>query len=89
LTNPTTFAVALKYTPGEDRAPRVIAKGKRLVAERIKEIAAEHDIPVIENKPLARRLFAICDVGSAVPGELYRAVAEVLAFVFRHRRKSA
>jgi flagellar biosynthesis protein FlhB len=89
LTNPTTLAVALKYKPGEDRAPRIIAKGKRLMAERIKSIAAEHDIPVIENKPLARRLFAICDVGSTVPGELYRAVAEVLAFVFRQRRKSA
>jgi flagellar biosynthesis protein FlhB len=89
LTNPTTYAVALKYDADRHHAPFVVAKGKRLMAERIKAIAAEHSIPVIENKPLARRLFTLCDVGAVVPGELYKAVAEVLAFVFRQRRRQA
>ncbi|MFZ5981432.1 MAG: flagellar biosynthesis protein FlhB [Candidatus Zixiibacteriota bacterium] len=87
LTNPTHLAVALKYDPGEMQAPQVVAKGERLLAERIKKIAYEHNIPVIENKPLARALFKMCNVGQFVPGSLYRAVAEVLAYVYRMKGK--
>jgi len=87
LTNPTELAVALKYEPENMSAPFVVAKGERLIAQKIKEIAIEHDIPVIEDKPLARALFRMCDVGQAVPHNLYRAVAEVLAYVYRLRGK--
>ena len=90
VTNPIHLAVALKYDPATMRAPRVIAKGRRKVAQRIKDLARENGIPVVENVPLARGLFKACDVGMEVPGELYRAVAELLAWVFRSReRRSA
>ncbi len=89
VANPIHLAVALQYDPAQMRAPRVIAKGRRLVAQRIKDIAREHGIPVIEDKPLARSLFKACAVGAEVPGELYRAVAELLAFVYRLKRRSA
>jgi flagellar biosynthetic protein FlhB len=88
VTNPTHLAVALKYDPQEMAAPLVVAKGERLIAERIKEIAYEHDIPVIEDKPLARALFKMCEVGQFVPANLYRAVAEVLAYVYRLKGKT-
>jgi flagellar biosynthetic protein FlhB len=87
LTNPTEIAVALKYEPEEMSAPYVVAKGERLIAQRIKEIAEEHDIPIMEDKPLARALFKMCDVGQMVPANLYRAVAEVLAYVYRLKGK--
>ncbi|MBN2227401.1 MAG: flagellar biosynthesis protein FlhB [candidate division Zixibacteria bacterium] len=83
ITNPTHLAVALKYKPDYMDAPMVIAKGQRLVAQRIKEIAKDAGVPIVENKPLARALFELCDVGSYVPAKLYRAVAEVLAYVYR------
>lgn len=82
ITNPTHFAIAIKYGPGMD-APMVIAKGERLIAQQIKKAAREHGVPTIENKPLAQALFKSCQVGQAVPPELYKAVAEVLAFVYR------
>ena len=82
VTNPTHFAVALKYDQG-DVAPRVVAKGKDLVAQTIKRIAREHRVPVIENKPLARALHREVEVGAYIPDALYRAVAEVLAYVYR------
>jgi flagellar biosynthetic protein FlhB len=82
ITNPTHLAVALKYEPEEMYAPEVVAKGQRLVAERIKEIAREHGVPIVENKPLARALFKAVDVGQQVPAHLYEAVAEVLALVW-------
>jgi flagellar biosynthetic protein FlhB len=85
VTNPTHIAIALKYEADKMDAPMVVAKGERLLAERIKEIALESDVPVVENKPLARALFKMCDVGSYVPAKLYRAVAEVLAYVYRLR----
>lgn len=88
LTNPTHLAVALKYDTEDMAAPLVVAKGERLIAEKIKEIAYEHDIPVIEDKPLARALFKMCDVGQFVPANLYRAVAEVLAYVYRLKGKT-
>jgi flagellar biosynthesis protein FlhB len=83
VTNPTHIAVALKYNKSEMDAPMVVAKGERLIAEKIKEIAEHNQVPIIENKPLARALFKICDIGSYVPSHLYRAVAEVLAYVYR------
>jgi len=83
VTNPTHFAVALRYESGTMSAPRVVAKGQRLVAERIKRIAREHDVPVVEDKPLARALFRMAPVGAEIPAELFRAVAEVLGYVYR------
>ena len=90
ITNPTHYAVALSYEQGMV-APTVIAKGQDLVAQRIKEIGREARVPIIENKPLARTLYAAVQVGDAVPQELYQAVAEVLAYVYRlkHARRGA
>lgn len=87
VTNPTHFAIAIKYKVGEDPAPRVIAKGSDLLAQRIKVIAKQHEVPTVENRPLARTLYATVEVGKTVPPELYQAVAEVLAFVYSMRRE--
>ena len=89
VTNPTHFAVALQYSKGMP-APRVAAKGQDLVARRIKDIAREAHVPIVENRPLARALYASTEVGDLVPAELYQAVAEVLAYVYRlkHRRRA-
>ncbi|MBI3887300.1 MAG: EscU/YscU/HrcU family type III secretion system export apparatus switch protein [Opitutae bacterium] len=86
LTNPTHYAVALKYERGLDRAPVVLAKGADQFARRIKALAAEHGVPVVENKPVARLLFGLGKVGEAIPAELYQAVAEILAVVYRTHR---
>lgn len=86
VTNPTHFAVALKYERGTDKAPVVLAKGENRFAQRIKAIAAEHGVPMVENKPVARLLFAMGKVGETIPGELYQAVAEILAVVYRTHR---
>lgn len=86
VTNPDHIAVALSYDAGEMAAPRVVAKGAGFVAQKIKEIAAEHRIPIIENKPLARLLFKAVEVGQEIHESLYRAVAEVLAYVYKLRR---
>lgn len=86
ITNPTHFAVALKYSSGMV-APLVVAKGQDLVALRIKEIAREAAVEIVENKPLARALYAAADVGDIVPPELYKSVAEVLAYVYRLKPK--
>jgi flagellar biosynthetic protein FlhB len=83
ITNPTHIAVAVKYDHDVMAAPQVVAKGERLVAEKIKKIALVHDIPIVEDRPLARALFKMCEVGDLVPQKLYRAVAEVLAYVYR------
>lgn len=90
ITNPTHYAVALSYEQGMV-APTVVAKGQDLVAQRIKEIGRDAHVPIIENKPLARTLYAAVQVGDAVPHELYQAVAEVLAYVYRlkHARRGA
>lgn len=87
ITNPTHFAVAIKYDPQVADAPIVIAKGQDYLAARIKEAAAENNIEIVENKPLARMLYANVEVGAMVPPELYQAVAEVLAFVYRLKGK--
>ena len=82
ITNPTHFAVALKYEMSMD-APVVVAKGQNLLAQEIKEIARWNDIPVLENPPLAQTLYRTVEVGQSIPAELYAVVAEILAFVFR------
>jgi len=87
ITNPVTLAVALKYDQHSMRAPTVVAKGARLVAEKIKEIARANDIPIVENKPLAQILFKTVEVGTEIPAHLYKAVAEVLAYVYRLKNK--
>ena len=87
ITNPIHLAVAIKYDRSKDNAPVVVAKGARKVAERIKAIAAEHNIPIVENKPLAQALFKTVEIGKQIPLELYKAVAEVLAYVYRLKKK--
>lgn len=87
ITNPTHYAVAIKYDPDVSEAPLVIAKGEDYLAAKIKEIARENHIEIVENKPLARMLYANVDVGQAIPPELYQAVAEVLAFVYHLQGK--
>ena len=90
VTNPTHYAIALSYQQGMS-APLVVAKGQDLVAQRIKEIAREARVPIIENKPLARASYAAVQIGDVIPQELYQAVAEVLAYVYRlkHARRGA
>lgn len=83
ITNPTHFAVAIRYDASEAPAPRVLAKGADYLAQRIKDIARENNVEIVENKPLARMLYANVEVGQEVPPELYQAVAEVLAMVYK------
>lgn len=87
ITNPTHFSVALKYNPDEMAAPVVVAKGIDEVAFRIREVAKEHDIIVMENPPLARVLYDTVDVDAPIPEEHYRAVAEIISFVFKQKGK--
>ena len=87
ITNPTHYAVAIKYDPAVSDAPLVIAKGQDFLAQKIKEIARENKVEIVENKPLARMLYANVEIGEAVPPELYQAVAEVLAFVYHLQGK--
>jgi flagellar biosynthetic protein FlhB len=82
VTNPTHFAIALKYDGDKMNAPRVVAKGADFLALKIREIAAEHGIPIIERPPLARALYKLCEVGHEIPEQFYSAVAEILAYVF-------
>ena len=90
VTNPTHYAIAIKYDSDTMRAPKVIAKGADFMAMRIRQIAALHEIPIVERKPLARALFAAVDIGQEVPAEHYAAIAEILAYVYRlGERKSA
>lgn len=86
LTNPTHYAVALRYIRGSDKAPVVLAKGERLFAQRIKAVAKQFGVPMVENKPVARMLFKYGKVGKAIPVELYQAVAEILAYVYKSHR---
>jgi flagellar biosynthetic protein FlhB len=85
VTNPTHVAVALRYERGVTAAPRVVAKGEGFVAERIKELARRHGVPVVERRPLARALFKAVAIGQEIPRELFYVVAEVLAYVYRLR----
>ena len=87
ITNPTHFAVAIKYDAETSKAPVVLAKGEDYLAQKIKEAAREHHIEIVENKPLARMLYANVDIGQEIPPELYQAVAEILAMVYNMREK--
>ncbi len=87
ITNPTHYAVAIKYDAEEADAPIVVAKGADYLAQKIKETARENDVEIVENKPLARMLYANVEVGELVPPELYKAVAEVLAYVYHLKGK--
>jgi flagellar biosynthetic protein FlhB len=88
VTNPTHYAVALEYKPDKMPAPRVVAKGRNWLAQKIKEVGREHDIPTVENVPLARALYRIVEIEQEIPMELYKAVAEVLAYVYKIRKQS-
>jgi len=93
VTNPTEYAIALKYDGDAMHAPRVVAKGQGPMAKRIREIAIAHGIPILERKPLARALYKVVEVGQEIPEEFYAAVAEILAYVYelsgKLRKKSA
>lgn len=82
ITNPTFIAIAIRYEQGVDQAPVVVAKGKRVMAERIRDVARENDIPIVEDKPLARGLFELVEPGEQIPEEFFAAVAEILAYVY-------
>lgn len=83
IVNPTHFSVAIRYEMESMAAPRVLAKGKNYLALRIRQIALEHEVPIVENQPLAQALYKSADVGQEIPPHLYRAVAEVLAYIYR------
>lgn len=82
ITNPTHIAIAIKYDKDVYPAPYLLAKGVDLIAENIKNIGKKHSVPVIENKPLAKALYASVEIGDLIPENLYEAVAEVLAYVY-------
>jgi len=88
VTNPTHYAVAIRYNREEDRAPKVVAKGTDHLAQRIKEIARENDVMVVENKPLARQLYADVEVEQEIPEKLYKAVIELLVYVYKTKGKN-
>lgn len=86
ITNPTHYAVALKYDMHKDPAPTVIAKGVDELAQKIKEVAKKNNIPIQENRELARALYKMCDVGDKIPGSLFKSVAEILAYVYNLKK---
>jgi flagellar biosynthetic protein FlhB len=85
ITNPTHYAVALSYRMESMEAPRVVAKGVGFLALKIKELAQQHDVPMVENKILAQTLYKTVDIGEYIPASLYRAVAEILAYIYKAR----
>jgi flagellar biosynthetic protein FlhB len=87
ITNPTHFAVALKYDPTKMNAPKMIAKGRNHLALKIREIAEKHNIPIVEDPPLARALYRNMEINQEVPEEFFQTVAEVLAYVYRMKNK--
>ena len=87
ITNPTHYAVALKYDEKKSRAPVVIAKGQDYIARKIKEIAIENKVEIVENKPLAQSLYTLCEIDDEIPPDLYQAVADILVFVYRQKGK--
>ena len=89
ITNPTFLAIAIRYEQGMDQAPVVVAKGKRLIAERIRDEARKHDIPIVEDKPLARGLYDLAEPGDEIPQEFFAAVAEILAYVYSLKGRTA
>jgi flagellar biosynthetic protein FlhB len=89
VTNPTYIAIALRYEPAENDSPVVVAKGKRLIAAKIKQVAVENGIPIVEDKPLARGMYDKVTVGFPIPAEFFTAVAEIMAYVYRLTHKMA
>jgi flagellar biosynthetic protein FlhB len=89
VTNPSFIAIAIRYDQKKDVAPFVVAKGKRLIAERIKKIAVENDIPIVEDKPLARSMFDVVQAGEELPSEFFGPVAEILAYVYNLKPQEA
>jgi len=89
ITNPTHFSIAIKYDTKNDAAPVVVAKGQNEIALKIREIAKESNVPLVEDKPLARTLYKTVDVGQLIPASLYKAVAEILAYVFKLKGKTS
>ena len=87
ITNPTHFAVALKYDEEVSSAPVVIAKGQDYIARKIKEVAIENNIEIVENQPLAQSLYTLCEIDDEIPADFYQAVADILVFVYRHKGK--
>ena len=87
ITNPTHYAVALKYDDAVSSAPVVIAKGQDYIARKIKEVALEHNVEIVENKPLAQSLYTLCEIDDEIPADLYQAVADILVFVYRQKGK--
>jgi flagellar biosynthesis protein FlhB len=87
ITNPTHFAVAIKYDESKKDAPYVVAKGADYTAQKIKMIAKENDVMTIENRPLARALYSQAEIGDTIPEEFFKAVAEILAFVYKAKNK--
>jgi flagellar biosynthetic protein FlhB len=87
ITNPTHLSVAIKYDEATMRAPIVVAKGADLLALKIREIAKEHRVPLVENKPIAQSLYKTVEVGEPIPQKMFKAVAEILAYVFNINNK--
>ncbi len=86
VTNPTHYAIAIQYNPAKMSAPVVVAKGKDLIAQRIKEIAAEHNIPIVEDRPLAQLLYKTVDIDEQIPPDLFKAVAQILAYIYKMKK---
>jgi flagellar biosynthetic protein FlhB len=89
ITNPTHFAVALQYDAEAMAAPTVVAMGQDIIALRIREVAEENEVPIVENPPLARGLFAVAEIDREIPAEFFKAVAEVIGYVMRLQGKLA
>jgi flagellar biosynthetic protein FlhB len=87
VTNPTHYSIALKYEHGSMEAPLLVAKGVDEVAFRIREVAKAHDIPIVENPPLARALYATVEIDRPIPAEHYKAVAEIIGYVMKLKRR--
>jgi flagellar biosynthetic protein FlhB len=83
VTNPTFIALAIQYEREAGQTPKIVAKGKRLIAENIKKVAEENSVPIVENKPLARGMYDLVEVGDEIPETFFNAVAEVLAYVYK------
>jgi len=89
ITNPSDLAVALQYDNSVMEAPKLLAKGAGKIAKRIKELAEKHNIPIVENKELARSLYSLVEIGQEIPPTLYQAVAEVLAYIYKLKGNNA
>jgi flagellar biosynthesis protein FlhB len=89
VTNPTHLAIAIQYDAAKMNVPKVVAKGAGLIAERIKTVAYEHDVPVVENKELAQNLYKLIDIGDEIPAQFFQAVAELLAYVYKLKGKTS